>query len=58
MLYEARTVAGSANINKVKQCEIVLSFKLSLFIQFIQSWKQREFVYFSSDWNFFPQRTT
>ena len=25
--------------------EIVLSFKISLFIQFIQSWKQREFVY-------------
>ena len=34
-------MAGSAT----KQFEIVLSFKFSLFIQFIQSWKQREFVY-------------
>ena len=34
-----------ANINKVKQYEIVLSLKVRLFIQFIQAWKQREFVY-------------
>ena len=29
----------------MKQNETVLSFKVSLFIQFIQSWKQRQFVY-------------
>ena len=36
-LSEARQVAGSATYKQVKQCEIVLSFKVSLFIQFIQS---------------------
>ena len=35
-LCEARKVAGSSTL--VKQYEIVLSFKISLFIQFIQSW--------------------
>ena len=33
------------HINKVKQYEAVLSFKVSLFIQFIPAWKQREFDY-------------
>ena len=36
---------GPPHVNKVKQYDIVLSFNVSLFIQFIQSWKQREFVY-------------
>ena len=36
---------GPPNKNKVKQYEIVLSFKVGLFILFIQSWKQSEFVY-------------
>ena len=31
-------------MNKVKQYEIALSFKLTLFVQFIQPWKQRGFV--------------
>ena len=44
-LLEPRDVAGSPNINKVKQYEIVLSFKFSLFIQFTQSRKQRQCVY-------------
>ena len=35
---------GLLNSNKVKQYEIVLSFKVSLFIQFAQLWKQRVFV--------------
>ena len=30
-------------LNIMKLC---LSFKVSLIIQFIQSWKQREFIYF------------
>ena len=39
-------VAGSATyINKVKQYATMLSFKVSLFVPFIQSWKQREFDY-------------
>ena len=37
---------GPPHVNKVKQYETLLSFKVSLFIQFIQSRKQREFVYF------------
>ena len=40
-MFEARKVAGSATY---KQCETV-SLEVSLFIQIIQSWKQREFVY-------------
>ena len=36
---------GPPNINKVKQYEIVLSFKVSLYNQFIHSWKWRQFVY-------------
>ena len=32
---------GPPHINKVKQDEAVLSSRFSLFIQFIQSWKQR-----------------
>ena len=36
---------GPPHINKVKQYEIVFSFKVSLFIHFIHSWTQREFVY-------------
>ena len=45
-MFESREVAGSAKYKQqVKRCEIVLSFKVSLFILFIQSWKQREFVY-------------
>ena len=36
---------GPPHINKTKQREIVLSFKASLFSQFIQSWKQRQSVY-------------
>ena len=37
-LFEARQVAGSAKY-KVKQYDTVLSFKVSLLIRFIQSWK-------------------
>ena len=36
---------GPPHISKVKQYAIVLSFKLILFIQFIQSQKQRDFIY-------------
>ena len=36
---------GPPNINKLKQYETVLSFKVSLFIQFMQSRKWRERVY-------------
>ena len=36
---------GPPNINKVKEYETVLPLKVSLFIRFIRSWKQREFVY-------------
>ena len=43
-LLEARKVAGSATYLQSEAEWIVLSFKVSLFIQFIQSWKQREFV--------------
>ena len=32
--------------DEVKRCEIELSFKVSLFIQFLESLKQRQFVYF------------
>ena len=38
-LCEARKVAGSAEVNKIKQYETVLPFKVSLFIKFIQSTK-------------------
>ena len=41
MLFEDRKMAGSATD---KQYEIVMSCQVSLFIQFIQSWKQSEFV--------------
>ena len=36
---------GPPHINKVKQYETVLSFQVSSFIQFIQPWKQKDFVY-------------
>ena len=36
---------GPPHINKVKQFDTVLSFRVRLFIQFIQSWKQRVLVY-------------
>ena len=39
--FDARRVAGSANY---KQSKAVSSFNVSLFIQFIKSWKQVEFV--------------
>ena len=53
---------GPPHINRLKQHKIVLSFKVSLFIQ---SWEQREFAklvwrywrYFSSDQNVFPKTT-
>ena len=53
-LFEARKVAGSAKF-RVKHYEIVLSFKVSLFIH---SWKQREVVYlftyfFRHEWRSF-----
>ena len=41
--FEAGKVAGSA-MDKVKQYEIV-SFKVSLSVQFIWSWKQRKLVF-------------
>ena len=45
-LFDARKrCQGPPHINKVKQYEIGLSFVVSLFIQIIQSWKQRKFVY-------------
>ena len=44
-LSEAWKVAGSTTYKKVKQYDIVLSSEVSLFIQFIQSWKQGVFVY-------------
>ena len=45
--FEARKVAGSATRkNKKSQLyEFVSSFKVDLFIQFINSWKQKELVY-------------
>lgn len=36
---------GQPDINKVKQYETLLSFKVSVFIQFILSVKHTEFVY-------------
>ena len=36
---------GPPHINKMKQYETVLSFKITLYVQFIQSWKQRDFAY-------------
>ena len=42
---ELERCQGPPNINKVKQYEIVLPFKVSLFNQFIQPWKQGESVY-------------
>ena len=36
---------GLPHMHKVKQFETVLSFKVSLFIQLYQPWKQRELVY-------------
>ena len=40
-------MAGSATYKQsIKQYETVLSFKVSLFIPFIQAWKRRECVYF------------
>ena len=44
-LFEVRKVAGSTTYKQNTAVWIVLSFKLSLFIHFIQSWKQREFDY-------------
>ena len=35
---------GPPNVNKVKQYEVVLSFKVSLFIQFSQSWKNQKAI--------------
>ena len=37
---------GPPHVNKAKQHETVLSFKVSLFIQFIQSSEDREFIQF------------
>ena len=42
-LFEAKEVAGSATYKQRKTR--VLSFKVIFSIQFIQTWKQREFVY-------------
>ena len=36
---------GLPHINKAKQYETVLSFKVSLFIQFFQPWNQREYLH-------------
>ena len=55
---------GPPNVNKVNQHEIVLSFKVSLFIQFMLSWKQTVLFghesqswFVSSDYNLFPKFT-
>ena len=56
---------GPPNINKLKQYETLLSFKFSLLIQFVKSWKQRLFICLvclgikkhQSDQSFFPKTT-
>lgn len=42
--HELQRGQGPPNINKVKQFEVVLSFKFSLFVQFIQSNKLSLFI--------------
>ena len=42
--FEARRWQGPPPINKVEQDEIVLLFEVSLFTQFIQSWRQNELL--------------
>ena len=44
MCLELERWQGLPYINKVKQYEIVLSLKVSIFLQLIQSCKLREFI--------------
>ena len=47
-LLKLERLQGPPRINKVNQYEIVFSFMVRLFIQFIQLWKRSEFVYLTS----------
>ena len=44
-LFETKRWQGPPHMSKVEQYEIVLSYAVSVFIQFIQSWKQRKCIY-------------